>query len=202
MVTVAIVTTKGGAGKTTSAMLLAEAAGRAGHTSLVVDLDPQGSAIEWSEVAENSGEPITRYSVTYAVRPVLQKVLQAAQADWVFMDTPPGDTATIDEAIKNADFVIVPTPAAPGDFSRAVKTIGAISKPAALLLCHWNRQSKKMYEAVRHQIESDDLIVFDSEVPNRQQIQNFWFSDTSKGDLGGYQDVFTELATVMKELQS
>lgn len=37
---VTIATTKGGAAKTTTAMLLAEAAGRAGYSTLVIDADP------------------------------------------------------------------------------------------------------------------------------------------------------------------
>lgn len=199
---IAIATTKGGAAKTTTAMLLAEAAGRAGHTARVVDLDPQGSATEWSEIAEQAGDPLTRYDVTFAIKPVLKKTLDASHQQWIFIDTPPGDSAAIDEAIRLADFVIVPTPVAPEDFNRAVKTLNAIDKPAALLLCHWNKQNKKMYEVVREQIQENDLIAFESEVPNKQQLQNFWYSNTSKGDLGGYQDVFTELSTTLKTLHS
>lgn len=199
---IAVATTKGGAAKTTTAMLLAEAAGRAGYTSRVIDLDPQGSATEWAEIAEQAGDPITRFDVTYAIKPVLKKALKASTQDWVFIDTPPGDSAVIDEAISLADFVIVPTPVAPEDFNRAVKTLNAIDKPAALLLCHWNKQNKKMYELVREQIAEAGLIAFDSEVPNKQQLQNFWYANTEKGDLGGYQDVFTELSITLRELNA
>ena len=202
MMKIAIATTKGGAAKTTTAMLLAEAAGRAGHTARVVDLDPQGSATEWAEIAEQSGDPLTRYDVTFAIKPILQKTLAASDQEWIFIDTPPGDSATIDEAVRLADFVIVPTPVAPEDFNRAVKTLNAIDKPAALLLCHWNKQNKKMYDLVRNQIEENDLIAFEAEVPNKQQLQNFWYANTSKGDLGGYQDVFTELSKTLKILNS
>lgn len=199
---IAIATTKGGAAKTTTAMLLAEAAGRAGHTARVVDLDPQGSATEWAEIAEQSGDPLTRYDVTFAIKPILRKTLAASDQEWIFIDTPPGDSAAIDEAVRLADFVIVPTPVAPEDFNRAVKTLNAIDKPAALLLCHWNKQNKKMYDLVRNQIEENDLIAFEAEVPNKQQLQNFWYANTSKGDLGGYQDVFTELSKTLKILNS
>ena len=47
MRTVAIVSQKGGSGKTTIAVHLAVCAERAGKPTLILDLDPQGSAMEW-----------------------------------------------------------------------------------------------------------------------------------------------------------
>lgn len=198
---VTIATTKGGAAKTTTAMLLAEAAGRAGHSALVVDADPQGSATQWKEVAEENGEPIRRYKVVPVNRVMLSRTLAKATEDWVFVDTPPGDPAVINEAIELADFVIIPSPVAPEDFNRAVHTFGTIgSTPAALFLCHWDKRATKTHEVIKDAIETQDLPVFASEVPNRQQIQNFWFADTHTGDLGGYQDLFTELSATLKAL--
>ncbi|GAA4798633.1 ParA family protein [Rothia endophytica] len=198
---VTIATTKGGAAKTTTAMLLAEAAGRAGHSTLVIDADPQGSATQWKEVAEENGEPIRRYTVTPVNRVMLSRVISKATEEWVFIDTPPGDPAVINEAIELADFVIVPSPVAPEDFNRAVRTLGTTGDtPAALFLCHWDKRATKTYEAIKEAIEDQDLPVFDSEVPNKQQVQNFWFADTHTGDLGGYQDLFTELSQTLKAL--
>ena len=47
MRTIAIINRKGGCGKTTTAVSLAAALGDAGRRTLVVDLDPQGSASSW-----------------------------------------------------------------------------------------------------------------------------------------------------------
>ena len=46
MRTIAICNQKGGVGKTTISVLLADAATRAGHRVLLVDLDPQANATE------------------------------------------------------------------------------------------------------------------------------------------------------------
>ena len=46
---VAIISQKGGAGKTTLALHLAAAAEAAGLSSVVVDLDPQASAAGWKD---------------------------------------------------------------------------------------------------------------------------------------------------------
>ena len=47
--TIAIISQKGGAGKTTLAIHLAAAAARAGRVSLLIDTDPQASASQWAE---------------------------------------------------------------------------------------------------------------------------------------------------------
>jgi len=49
MKTLAVLSRKGGTGKTTLAIHLAVAAERAGHTAILIDLDPQASAAKWSD---------------------------------------------------------------------------------------------------------------------------------------------------------
>ena len=49
MFTVAILSQKGGTGKTTLALHLAVAAEKAGQLAAVVDLDPQASAAGWKD---------------------------------------------------------------------------------------------------------------------------------------------------------
>lgn len=50
MKTVAIISQKGGAGKTTIALNLAVAAVQLNHQSLVIDIDSQSSAKEWRDL--------------------------------------------------------------------------------------------------------------------------------------------------------
>lgn len=52
MLKIAITNLKGGSAKTTSTAYLAHALGLQGRNVLVVDADPQGSALRWSEVGE------------------------------------------------------------------------------------------------------------------------------------------------------
>lgn len=49
MKTVAILSRKGGTGKTTIATNLSIAAEKAGHTIALIDLDPQTSAAKWGD---------------------------------------------------------------------------------------------------------------------------------------------------------
>ncbi|WP_216076039.1 ParA family protein, partial [Acinetobacter baumannii] len=57
--TLALLNSKGGVGKTTATMMLAAAFTDAGRSVEVWDADPQGSASEWIEDAEEArGEPL------------------------------------------------------------------------------------------------------------------------------------------------
>ncbi|PZU79328.1 MAG: chromosome partitioning protein ParA, partial [Sphingomonas sp.] len=47
MPTIAVISQKGGAGKTTLAIHLAAAAHEAGRVALIVDTDPQATASQW-----------------------------------------------------------------------------------------------------------------------------------------------------------
>ena len=46
---VAIISQKGGAGKTTLSVHLATVAALSGHSAAIIDLDPQGTAASWGD---------------------------------------------------------------------------------------------------------------------------------------------------------
>lgn len=55
--TIALCSSKGGTAKTTSTILLGTALARAGHSVLVYDADPQGSATAWADLADETDTP-------------------------------------------------------------------------------------------------------------------------------------------------
>ena len=75
MRTIAMVSQKGGSGKTTLAVALAVAHELAGGDSVVIDLDPQGSAGVWSDL-RGDDPPV----VVAAHPPRLARALEAARS--------------------------------------------------------------------------------------------------------------------------
>ena len=69
----AVVNLKGGTAKSTSAMFLAAALSKRGRT-LLVDCDPQGSALTWAEDAEDDGGELGFNVVSIPTRDVKKRV--------------------------------------------------------------------------------------------------------------------------------
>lgn len=103
---VAVVSLKGGVGKTTTAVYLAAVAARGRRAVTLVDADPQGSAAVWLE-----GWPLDGVDVLEAPSErLLRKALgQDGDQSVMIVDTPPVSERLTSMALSHADVVVVPT---------------------------------------------------------------------------------------------
>jgi len=106
MKVIAIISQKGGAGKTTLALSLSALAEQRGYQTVLFDLDPQASSGKWAE--RRHGLPP---DVLDAHAPRLAAALgSAAKQDRTLavIDTAPHANAAAEDAAKVADLVLVP----------------------------------------------------------------------------------------------
>ena len=97
---------KGGTAKTTTAVYLALGLAAEGRT-LLVDADPQASALKWSEMAGDFPSALT--VIHWPTRDLARRVGQVAD-DYahVVIDTPGRDDALVRQALLCADLLLVP----------------------------------------------------------------------------------------------
>jgi len=145
---VSLVTQKGGSGKTTLAVNLAVAAIRTGRRTLVLDLDPQGTAEAWYQDRESDEPRLVRLEA--ADLPRALDLARRQHFALAFVDTPGRDAPAVATAIRHSDFCLVPCRPTPPDMKAqpaTVATIRRLARPFAFVLTQTPPRGFRIREA-------------------------------------------------------
>jgi chromosome partitioning protein len=166
MITIAVVNSKGGVGKTTlSAALSVHAAqeddsvGRVG----IVDLDPQQSLAKWwsrrGSPERQPGSPTILSGVDSAFEAV-ERATESGLYDLLFLDGPPAFLETMAEMIAAADFTIIPMKASLVDLLASEDAVVLARERADGFLVVFNDVAPK-----EKAVEKARALLFNNDVP-------------------------------------
>ncbi|HEY5173575.1 MAG TPA: ParA family protein [Acidimicrobiia bacterium] len=160
---------KGGVGKTTTTVYLSALAA-ARRPATLVDADPQASAADWIESAED--EYFERLTLVEAPtdRLLLKALDRIDNEDVAVVDTPPGNERLLAKAIERADVVVVPTRIGGVETARVEAVLDVVPRklPVGLVICSARTYTRDYQDVVAAWSEAD-VAVWGS-VPERVSI--------------------------------
>ena len=126
MKVIALVTQKGGSGKSTLCVSLAVAAQEAGKAVCILEIDRQATATQWSQTRQ--GEPPEVAQVPADKLEATMSKVADGEYDFVFIDTPGIDSPGTNAAIRLADLCLIPCRPTPADLRGVGPTLATIHR--------------------------------------------------------------------------
>ena len=127
MPTISFASSKGGAGKSTSAVLLATELAQRGTSVIVIDADPNQPVLRWSR---KPGKPENLAVIGGVTEETLIDVIDEAarKAAFVIVDLEGTASVMVAHAMTRSDLVIIPTKGSELDALEAIKVIQFVGR--------------------------------------------------------------------------
>ena len=123
---IGVLNQKGGVGKTTLSINIAAELAHNGARVLLIDADPQGSALDWSAAREGN----SLFSVIGLPRASIHKEIEQVGLgyDHIIIDGPPRVTDLARSAIMASDIILIPVQPSPYDIWAADEVVKLIQE--------------------------------------------------------------------------
>ena len=189
--TIAFVSSKGGVGKTTSALLLALGLAERGYSVALVDSDPNLPLKAWAALPGRPDKIRLFHAPSFQDLPGELRGAKAA-ADWVVVDTEGGAPRMGGLAIANADLVVTPLAASQLDAREAVKVAKLVADVAKRegreipLVCLFARTPsgvRRSFDEVRAILEAAGIPALATALSDKEAFRALFFRGGSLGAL-------------------
>jgi chromosome partitioning protein len=168
---ISFVNQKGGVGKTTTAINLAASLSRKQNRLVLIDADPQGSAVQWQSVEGNQA-----FTIMHRPGPLSREDIDRYQAanDYVLIDAPPAASDLTQKILTFSDMVVVPVSPSSLDLWSCKKTLSMIEEikhtnPSldVNILITRKIPGTRIGREIREMLEVFDVKVMDTELCQR-----------------------------------
>ena len=206
MPTIAFLSQKGGAGKTTLATCIARELVLQGNETILIDSDPQGSARDWRAASEIETVPVLGMD-----RPTLDKDLKAINPNgikWIIIDGAPRSEVMTASAIRAADMVIIPVQPSPYDIWAASDLVNLVKsrqqitdgKPKAAFLISRAIKRTKLTGEVAEALAEFEIPVFQSYTSQRQTYPSAAAQGLTPADTEPDGEAANEIRAILQEI--
>lgn len=117
---------KGGAGKSTSTLVLAQTLAKAGASVTVIDADPNRPILDWRSGASRSTIRVIGDATESAIVRIITE--ERARQQFVFVDLEGTASRLVSRAISRADLVVVPLQASAVDARQASRAVSLVQE--------------------------------------------------------------------------
>jgi chromosome partitioning protein len=199
MPTIVFASPKGGAGKSTSAVVLATELAGQGASVVIVDADPNRPVSRW---AHRPGKPASLTVIADVTEDaILDRIDQAArQATFVIVDLEGTASLMVGYAISRADLVVIPTQGSLLDATEAVKAIRLVRNmektvgktiPTAILFTRTSAAIRpRSLQAIEAELAQSGVRVLETQMHERDAFRAIFsfggsLAGLDRGQVGG-----------------
>lgn len=210
MTVITIGNLKGGVGKTTTAVLLAAGLAETGRRVLLVDTDPQRSALKWAEMAGEAWPWDQVTVVSWTDHRALGRQIRAVRADYddVIVDVPPSrdrgsrtpEAATLEAALEATGHLLITTStsridlAEIGDTFEVAARVDASRTVFVSVMLIRTRTGTRSIEDARDVLTEFGYPIMRTMIPQREDIaQALGTFPQLVGPFGAYHDALAEI---------
>lgn len=180
MPTIAFASPKGGAGKTTAALVLATEIARKRAAVTIIDADPNRPVTDWAKLP---GRPDNLTVISDVTEESIIEEIEAAEqrTPFVIIDLEGTASVAVAYAISRADLVIVPTQGSQLDAKQAGRAIRLIKQqekafrrkiPHAILFTRTSAAIRpRTLRHIQEQFEKHEVVVFDTQLIERDAFR-------------------------------
>lgn len=191
MPTIAFANPKGGAGKTTAALLLASQIADRGTPVTIIDADPERWISQWGKLPGKPDNILIRSDVTEET--ILDAIDEAAaETPFVIVDLEGTANTLVGYTVSMSDLVIIPTQGSSMDAKGGAKTVGLVKRqervarrkiPFAMLLTRASAAvTSRAMRNVQQQLAQAQIDVFQTHIVERAAYRDiFDFGGTLQG---------------------